>query len=202
MLRQSAVLCIRKKGSTVAPNVPIERFSQRWVEKGKPTRGRYKDPEYRAAYVIQSFIKDKHVHDIQSIDFGGMYKEELSIERARHPNTCKSLVIGTNGAMNEREFEYLVPPIVTLYNDRSFAHRSRVVQLAKVGKLKSRGSWTHTNAPEVPDLDTCNALEFPYCVPRKIPLRNPVSDPLNSLATKFVMPEEEDPLHSSKQPKV
>lgn len=160
---------------------------------------------YKTPYVIRSFIRDKHTNDIQYMENRGMYREELSIERSRFPRQHKTLVIQTDGSLNEREMEFPVPPVLLLFHDRLTAYRQRQAELAKIGQLKPRHSWERSNQDEgsetraTEDADgdednlvsedgeasfstrlCCNALEFPYCVPRQLHYRPCAVDPLLS----------------------
>lgn len=152
---------------------------------------------YKTPFVIRPFIKDWHRNALQHIEIRGMYKEELSIERSRFPRMQKTFVIQTDGSLNEREMEFAVPPVMLLYQDRLTAYRQRQAALAKIGQrsvskpweLKPTRSETSDQGEEDEDEEKtssasdrlmCNALEFPYCVPKKLRVRAPVPDPLRS----------------------
>ena len=149
-------------------------------------------PELREPFLLRPFIRSQYVESMQFLENRGMFKEEVDIERSRFPNFMKCLTIGTNGSMDEREFETLVPPVVALYSDRNQAHRSRITELAKVGKIAQHKPWENKTVREKSDEDLVNMLAFPYCVPRKMALRNPIVDPLNSRLVKRILPEENE----------
>ncbi|KAL7695647.1 hypothetical protein NQL31_002491 [Lotmaria passim] len=136
--------------------------------------------DYKVPYVLRSFIKDRHLSEMQHIENRGMYREELAIERARFPRMHKTLTIQTDGSLNEREFEFAVPPVVALFQDRLSAHRQRQVALAKIGKLKRAKSWEAAVKGKESLNPVCNALVFPYCVPKKMLVRPRVVDPLSA----------------------
>ncbi|CUG94262.1 Hypothetical protein, putative [Bodo saltans] len=133
--------------------------------------------DYKIPYIIRPFIKDLHINSVQHLENRGMYKEELSIERSRFPRTLKTLVVQTDGSLNEREFECVVPPLLISYQDRPSAHRQRQLALMKIGKLRREGN-TAQEATEPSEMPMCNALTFPYCVPKNMIRRSPVRDPL------------------------
>lgn len=136
--------------------------------------------DYKVPYVLRGFIKDRHVSEMQHIENRGMYREELAIERARFPRMHKTLVVQTDGSLNEREFEFAVPPVVTLFQDRLSAHRQRQMALAKIGKLRRAKSWETEEAGKESLNPVCNALAFPYCVPKRMLVRPRVIDPLSA----------------------
>ncbi|KAK7201612.1 hypothetical protein NESM_000225800 [Novymonas esmeraldas] len=135
---------------------------------------------YKIPYVLRTFIKDRHLSEMQHLENRGMYREELAIERSRFPRLHKTLTIQTDGSLNEREFEFAVPPVVTLFQDRLAAHRQRQVALAKIGKLKRSKSWESPVHGKESLNPVCNALVFPYCVPKKMLVRPRVVDPLSA----------------------
>lgn len=138
---------------------------------------RLRPAEYKTPYVLRTFIKDKHISDMQHIENRGMYKEELFIERSRFPRFQKALVVQTDGSLNEREFEFTVPPFVVLFQDRLAAFKQRQSSLAKIGKLR-KDSWVSCGRPETCETPMCNALAFPYCVPHEMLKRTKAVDPL------------------------
>ncbi|ESL06122.1 hypothetical protein TRSC58_06209 [Trypanosoma rangeli SC58] len=145
-----------------------------------PLHPRLLPADYKIPYVLRAFIKDRHTSDMQHLENRGMFAEELAIERARFPRLHKTLTIQTDGSLNEREFEFVVPPVVTLFRDRLSAHRQRQLELAKIGKLRKERSWETTMVGEESPNPMCNALVFPYCVP-KIMLKRPrLDDPLSA----------------------
>lgn len=133
--------------------------------------------DYKIPYVIRPFIKDMHISNVQHLENRGMYKEELSIERSRFPRMLKTLVVQTDGSLNEREFECVVPPLLVSYQDRTSAHRQRQLALMKIGKQRRAGGAAE-EASEPSESMLCNALTFPYCVPKNLIRRSPVRDPL------------------------
>ncbi|AIO02764.1 hypothetical protein LPMP_356350 [Leishmania panamensis] len=136
--------------------------------------------DYKIPYVLRTFIKDRHLSEMQHIENRGMYREELSIERSRFPRMHKTLTIQTDGSLNESEFEFAVPPVVMLFQDRLSAHRQRQVALAKIGKLKRIKSWEAAVRGKESLNPVCNALVFPYCVPKKMLVRPRIVDPLSA----------------------
>ena len=139
--------------------------------------------DYKTPYVLRSFIKDKHTSDIQHIENRGMYKEELSIERSRFPRMNKTLIVQTDGSINEREYEFCVPPVMVVFQDRRMAYRQRLQALAKIGKLSKPRSWDVTLSDEENrplEQQYCNAVCFPYCVPKNIAPRPNLADPLTA----------------------
>jgi len=148
---------------------------------------------YKPPFVIRPFLKDYHLSALQHIENQGMQRSELLIERSRFPRMNKTLVVQTDGSLNEREVEYAVPPLVILFHDRLTAHRQRQLALAKIGQLKPRHGWEASSSEGVEDGEAdigsdegepsrlrCNALEFPYCVPSRLRVRSCVEDPLSS----------------------
>ncbi|KAG5490781.1 hypothetical protein JKF63_00903 [Porcisia hertigi] len=136
--------------------------------------------DYKIPYVLRTFIKDRHLSEVQHIENRGMYREELAIERSRFPRMDKTLIIQTDGSLNEREFEFAVPPVVALFQDRLSAYRQRQVALAKIGKLKRIKSWETPIRGKESLNPVCNALVFPYCVPKKMLVRPRAVDPLSA----------------------
>lgn len=183
---------------------------------------------YKIPYVIRPFVKEKQLCELQHVENRGMYKEELSLERFRFPSFQSTFVIQTDGAVNEREIETSVPPLMILFYDRSMAFRHRQLALSKIGQLQPSHSWERVprrdsgshggneissskereQGPfvgeeeeltlEDEDLEdeggeedgrksfgisrrkmVCNALEFPYCVPKMSRIRAPSVDPLS-----------------------
>ncbi|EPY28787.1 hypothetical protein STCU_04250 [Strigomonas culicis] len=147
-----------------------------------PTNPKLIPDDYKIPYVLRTFIKDRHTSEVQHIENRGMYREELAIERSRFPRLQKTLVIQTDGSLNEREFEFAVPPVTALFQDRLSAHRQRQIALAKIGRLRKEKSWQVQQTGEAAINPVCNALLFPYCVPRKLLLRRALVDPLSSKA--------------------
>ena len=171
--------------------MPRRAAAERHMKAAQATK-RHVTPDLREPFLLRSFIRSQYVENIQHLENKGMYKEEINIERSRFPNFMKTLTIGTNGSLDEREFETLVPPVVALYNDRHQAHRSRVTELAKVGKIAQQKPWENTKVREKSDTEVVNMLAFPYCVPRKMAMRNATIDPLNSLLVKQILPDDEE----------
>mmetsp|Transcript_64001 Transcript_64001/g.74431 ORF Transcript_64001/g.74431 Transcript_64001/m.74431 type:complete len:189 (-) Transcript_64001:60-626(-) len=158
-----------------------------------PTHPRLKPADYKTPYILRPFVKDLHLGAVQQLENRGMYKEELSIERSRFPRFTKSLVIQTDGSLNEREFEFTSPPLLVLFHDRTAAHRQRLLALAKIGKLRKERSWDSATKEGVEGLAPsesllCNAVAFPYCVPKHLIPRTPTADPLT--AKKTTAPED------------
>lgn len=136
--------------------------------------------DYKVPYVLRPFIKERHLSEMQHVENRGMYREELAIERSRFPRMHKTLTVHTDGSLNEREFEFAVPPVVTLFQDRLASHRQRQVALAKIGKLRRAKSWETPPQGKEPLNPVCNALVFPYCVPKKMLVRPRIVDPLSA----------------------
>nr|CCC93967.1 conserved hypothetical protein [Trypanosoma congolense IL3000] len=145
-----------------------------------PTHPRLRPADYKIPYVLRTFIKDRHTSDMQHLENRGMFSEELSIERSRFPRLHSTFTIQTDGALSEREFEFAVPPIVTLFQDRLSAHRQRQLELSKIGKLHKERSWETKQRGEDSAGSVCNALTFPYCVPKNMLRRSKIVDPLNA----------------------
>ncbi|KAH9578064.1 hypothetical protein LSM04_003871 [Trypanosoma melophagium] len=145
-----------------------------------PSHPRLRPVDYKTPYVIRTFIKDRHTSEMQHLENRGMFSEELSIERSRFPRFHKTLVIQTDGSLNEREFEFAVPPLMTLFHDRLSAHRQRQIELAKLGKLRKEKSWETKLTGEDSINPICNALVFPYCVPKIMRKRPKLADPLSA----------------------
>lgn len=154
---------------------------------------------YKPPFVIRPFIKDYHVSALQHIENRGMRRSELLIERSRFPRQNRTLVVQTDGSLNEREVEFAIPPMVILFHDRLAAHRQRQLALAKIGQLSPRHSWElpvkqssseqdgeeglaqhEDESDDEPPRLCCNVLEFPYCVPSRLRQRRRVEDPLSS----------------------
>lgn len=145
-----------------------------------PANPKLRPLDYKIPYVLRSFIRDRHLSEVQHLENRGMYREELGIERSRFPRLQKTLTIQTDGSLNEREFEFTVPPIVTLFQDRMLAYRQRQLALAKIGRLKKQRSWETADKGQESLNPVCNALLFPYCVPKKMLVRSQLVDPLSS----------------------
>ncbi|EAN92978.1 hypothetical protein C3747_19g32 [Trypanosoma cruzi] len=145
-----------------------------------PSHPRLRPADYKIPYVLRTFIKDRYTSDMQHIENRGMFAEELAIERSRFPRFHKTLTIQTDGSINEREFEFVVPPVVTLFYDRLSAHRQRQLELAKIGKLRKERSWETKTVGEESSNPVCNALVFPYCVPKMMWKRPRLADPLSA----------------------
>lgn len=143
--------------------------------------------DYKIPYVLRSFIKDRHTSEVQHLENRGMFREELAIERGRFPRLQKTLTIQTDGSLNEREFEFAVPPLVTLFQDRLSAHRQRQVALAKIGKLRKEKSWMTTQQGRMTLNSVCNATTFPYCIPKRMIARCATPDPLSSKTASKVV---------------
>ncbi|KEG13055.1 hypothetical protein DQ04_01241100 [Trypanosoma grayi] len=109
-----------------------------------------------------------------------MFAEEICIERSRFPRFHKTLTIQTDGSLNEREFEFAVPPLMVLFHDRLSAHRQRQLELAKIGKLRKERSWETKVVGEESLNPVCNTLVFPYCVPKTMLKRPRLTDPLSA----------------------
>eukprot|EP00796_Vickermania_ingenoplastis_P006693 gene6693-4791_t len=155
---------------------------------------------YKTPFVMRPFIQDRHTSELQHIENRGLYREELSIERSRFPRMNKTFVIQTDGSINQHEMEFVLPPVVLLFHDRLSAFRQRQMALAKIGQLKAEHSWvpreiTADQGPEAEDDlslslgntsddcergPLCNAMEFPYCVPRSLRPRACATDPLSA----------------------
>lgn len=144
-----------------------------------PQHPRLKPNDYKIPYVLRTFIRDRHTSEVQHIENRGMFKEELNIERSRFPRFQKMLAIQTDGSMNEHEFEFVVPPLVVMFQDRLFAHRQRQLALAKINRLRKPRSWEEAPEGEPSANPICNALAFPYCVPKHLLKRDRVQDPLS-----------------------
>jgi hypothetical protein len=132
-------------------------------------------PEPKQPYVVRPFIKDMHLDDLQHLENRGMYREELDIERSRHPKLSRTLVIRTDGSMDEMEFEFAVPPVLVLFSDRTSTYHAGNARAAKLGRslTASRRTWENAAPPPPPEAsedvaDLWNIVEFPFCVPRKV----------------------------------
>jgi hypothetical protein len=169
------------KWATVVKS-PSARKGLRPIVESISENPKLRPADYKIPYVLRPFIKDLHTSQVQHLENRGMYKEELSIERSRFPRMLKTLVLQTDGSLNEREFECVVPPLLMLYQDRSSSHRLRQMSLLKIGKHRREGMAAQ-QATELSEIPLCNALAFPYCVPKNMIRRNPVSDPLTSKKT-------------------
>lgn len=152
-----------------------------------PRHPRMRPADYKTPNVLRPFIRDKQLSEVQHLENRGMYKEELFIERSRFPKMRKTLVIQSDGSLNEREFEVNVPPLMLAFLDRLVAHRQRQVSLAKIGKLRKVKGWETTAAAAGKPVEEvyqrsenlmCNALTWPYCVPKNLVRRERVADPL------------------------
>lgn len=129
-------------------------------------------------YVMRPFIKEAHVERVQHIENRGMFKEELDIERSRFPKINKSLLLMTDGSLDEREFECLAPPMTILFNDRTVAHKSRVQLLVKAGVTGKSTSWTNDAVQPPSEQPLCNALAFPFAVAKPTVVRRAIRDVL------------------------
>lgn len=156
------------------------RVGLRPLARHTPQHPRLVPGDYKTPYVLRPFIKDLHVSNVQYIENRGMLQEELCVERGRFPRMNKVLTVQTDGSLNEREFEFAVPPIITLFQDRLSMHRRRQLALAKLGKLRRADSWQTTTKGEQSLNPVCNALTFPYCVPAKMLMRPCAVDPLST----------------------
>lgn len=182
MLRQTAVRMVLNKWAVVNKSAP-PAAGLRPLEKLIPSHPKLKPDDYKIPYVLRTFVKDRHTSEVQHLENRGMYREELGIERSRFPRQHKTLTIQTDGSLNEREFEFAVPPIVTLFQDRLSAHRQRQLALAKIGKLRKEKTWETKITGRKSLNPVCNATVFPYCVPKRMLVRPPVADPLSSKTT-------------------
>ncbi|CCW63256.1 unnamed protein product [Phytomonas sp. EM1] len=145
-----------------------------------PDHARLRPVDYKVPYVLRPFIKDLHESEVQHLENRGMYREELAIERGRFPRLHRTLTIQTDGSLNEREFEFVVPPLVTLFQDRLSVHRQQQLALSTIGKSKRKKSW-ETKLTGKPSLNpVCNVILFPYCVPKKVLMRPPLANPLST----------------------
>ena len=163
----------------VQPVNPRLKAKEPWNQYAYPQQPR---PDgYVTPYVIRPFIKSERVDQLQSIENKGMYKEELDIERGRFPQMHRTWLIHTDGSINDREFEFSVPPYIILFRDRLSLHKNRRQQLAKAGLLSAEKDLQVVKAYEAPASLKCNALEFPYCVPNKAPVRPVTKDLLESV---------------------
>lgn len=179
LLQRTSAKMVLHKWAVVNKSAPPPA-GLRPLQRTIPNHPRLRPQDYKTPYVLRSFIKDRHTSEVQHLENRGMLREELSIERSRFPRFHKALTIQTDGSLNEREFEFAVPPIVALFQDRLSAHRQRQLALAKIGKLRKEKSWER-KVPRRESLNpVCNATVFPYCVPRKMTVRPPVADPLSS----------------------
>ncbi|CCW70036.1 unnamed protein product [Phytomonas sp. Hart1] len=145
-----------------------------------PSHPKLRPVDYKIPYVLRPFIKDLHASEVQHLENRGMYREELVIERSRFPRLYKTLTIQTDGSLNEREFEFVVPPLVTLFQDRFSVYRQQQLALTTIGNLKRKKSWETKLAGKAPLNSVCNAILFPYCVPKKMLMRPPLVNPLSS----------------------
>ena len=149
-----------------------------------PRHPRLKPAEYKTPNVLRPFIRDRQLSELQHLENRGMYREELLVERSRFPKLRKTLVIQSDGSLNEREFEVNVPPLMLCFLDRLVAHRQRQVALAKIAKLKKPRGWEAAAVEGKEDwyqraeIPVCNALTWPYCVPKNLVRRERMSDPL------------------------
>lgn len=137
-----------------------------------------KAPEgLKRPYLVRPFQKDGHLAAIQHIEYRGMYREELDIERARFPRTSRTVAIQCDGALTEREAEFTLPPVLVVFRDR---HSVNLEQLSEHRRLGStgwrclRGSAGAAKVGPKPVEDherKYNVLTFPYCVPTSLPMR-------------------------------
>ena len=166
----------RKWGTLFGLRVPP--IGHRIPEPRKFSKRRW---DIKTPCVLRSFIKNKHVDNVQHLEIRGMHRDEILIERSRFPNFTKSLVLGTDGSLDEMECEYTLPSLIILFNDREMAHHVRQDALKKIGKMEKLKSWEQPPPPTnvLQDEALCNAVAFPYCVPRTIRIRNLHHDPLN-----------------------
>ena len=184
-MRRTAVRGVLKRGSILPPptppswNPPRERPARDPEE--VPRLKRPAPPGLRMPYVIRPFIKDQRKDELQGLENTGMFAEELTIERGRFPRFHKSLVVHTDGAVSEKEFDYPVPPYVVLFRDRLSLYKARRLALAKAGKANLPPEWQTLKAGVPPPTPKCNALEFPFCVPTRVPLRAGKRDPLEGV---------------------
>jgi hypothetical protein len=187
-LRRTVLCRIKTRSSQVSAPAPVNP-SQRIV-KPKPTTPRGRDKIYserRHPYVIAPFIRDGHLNALQHVENAGMYRDEMAIERFKHPRLRKSLTINTDGSLSEREFEVASPPLLVLFQDRSSLHRerlNRIMSSALVDDLKASLNTWGTAAADQPDPEpvedtVCNALAHPYAVPAALAKRKARFDVLD-----------------------
>lgn len=181
MFQRSTARMVLNKWAVVNKSAPPPA-GLRPLQKVIPSHPKLRPQDYKIPYVLRTFVKDRHTSEVQHLENRGMYREEINIERSRFPRFHKTLTIQTDGSLNEREFEFAVPPIVTLFQDRLSAHRQRQLALAKIGKLRKDKSWETKITGRESLNPVCNATVFPYCVPKKMLVRPRVVDPLTTKA--------------------
>lgn len=136
--------------------------------------------DYKTQYVMRPYIKDSHVDRVQYIENRGMYKHELDIERSRFPKLQKSLLLMTDGSLDEREFECLAAPVTILFYDRMHAHKMRQQQLIKAGVSGKVKEFLNEDVKDPTDEPLCNMLAFPFATPKPTIVRKAQRDVLAS----------------------
>eukprot|EP00672_Neobodo_designis_P007628 CAMPEP_0174855234 /NCGR_PEP_ID=MMETSP1114-20130205/32785_1 /TAXON_ID=312471 /ORGANISM="Neobodo designis, Strain CCAP 1951/1" /LENGTH=179 /DNA_ID=CAMNT_0016089969 /DNA_START=34 /DNA_END=570 /DNA_ORIENTATION=+ len=173
-LRRTAATLIKTRSSVVPPRPIRDTASRRPLPVPEEPRGRDRIySEYKQPFLIRPFIRDGNLAAMQHIEFAGMYRDELAIERFKHPRLRRTLTINTDGSLSEREFEVAAPPLMVLFQDRASLHRDRlnsIMSAALVDDLKaSLNTWGAAAAdqpdPEPVEETVCNALAHPYAVP-------------------------------------
>lgn len=181
MLRRVRVLRERTLSSELSPPLPINPTALRPTPTPivRETREDKLYSEYKKPYVLAPFIKDAHLAAMQHVEFGGMYREELAIERTSHVRTKKVLTINTDGSLSERETELTAPALVVLFTDRQAVHRERMRTIVAAGMVEdykqAQATWRAADddapAPTPAERPLCNAVAFPYCVPSMLAKR-------------------------------
>jgi hypothetical protein len=200
MLRRTRCAFIKTRSSEVSSPLPVNRSAMRARPKRVGTQGfGRKYDELKNPYLVAPFVKDGHVAALQNIEFGGMYRDELHVDRSRHPRMNKMLTINTDGSLSEREFETTVPPLMVLFSDRASLHKSRLNQIVSSGLVdelkRTQDTWSAADAkeaPETPDRTLCNVLAYPYSVPTKVTPRKQRYDVLDPRYAAVQRREEEE----------
>lgn len=179
-LRRTPIACVKTRSSVVSPPAP-RNPSQRIARPNRIVpRGRDQIySEHKRPFLIAPFLRDGHLNAMQHVEIAGMHRDEMAIERFKHPRLKKTLTINTDGSLSEREFEVAVPPLLVLFQDRSSLHRerlNRIMSSALVEDLKvSLNTWGTADAaqpdPEPVEETVCNALAHPYAVPSLVAKR-------------------------------
>lgn len=187
MLRPTVKAGVRSRASTIPSPipatftlpVPVVYHDRGWPKPEIPLK---------TPFVLRPFVKDGHLDALQRLEIRGMYREEVDIERSRFPRFQKTLVIRTDGSMDEIESEVQLPPFLLMYMDRQKSHVHETVAMLKMGKSreKLRRTWetaaqpmtttvTDEAAPDDPPMsgnaaegsELWNTLCFPFASPMR-----------------------------------
>ena len=139
----------------------------------------------RTRYVIRPYISDPHVEALQHVENRGMYRRELAIERGKFPKLSKVMVVQTDGALNDLEFEFTVPSLIPLFRDRRMIWYETRAAVAKAGRDQKIHFWKSTKVPEKRSLPVVNLTQFPYCIPTTVGYRRPVTPPNSTEYEKY-----------------